>query len=162
MPMLAQGTQIYFIDPETGAVTVVSCATSLNPGGNPADQLETTCLEDFDRSYMPGLRTPGTATIGINPDVNNASHLRLHQISQQNPSPTLQWAVGFSDGTEPPTTTTDSDGDTIFTFPDTRSWLAFSGYISDFPFDFQLNSVVTSEISVQRSGSSILVPKVSD
>lgn len=160
MPMLAQGTQVYFIDPDTDMVTVVECATSLNPGGNPADQLETTCLEDFDRSYVPGLRTPGTATLGINPDVDNASHIRLHELSQRNPSPTLEWAIGFSDGTSAPATTTDSSGNTIFDVPDDRSWLLMDGYISDFPFDFQLNTVVTSEISIQRSGGSTLAPKV--
>ncbi|WP_440447132.1 phage tail tube protein, partial [Pseudomonas aeruginosa] len=53
MAILAQGTQIYALVPSrdssgspTGDYEVieVECATAFNPGGNPADQIETTCL----------------------------------------------------------------------------------------------------------------------
>lgn len=160
MAILTQGTQLYFINPDSDGVEVVGCATSLNGGGNPADQIETTCLESFDREYKPGLRTPGSATFGINTDTMEVSHLLLDDISQRNPSPTLHWAIGWSDGTSPPTTTTDSSGEIVFDTPDDRSWILFDGYISDFPFDFQLNTVVTSEISIQRTGPRQLIPKV--
>ena len=55
MSVLAQGTQIYFID-TTGTPTVVTvdCATTFSPGGAPADQIEDTCLEDTTRSYKGG------------------------------------------------------------------------------------------------------------
>lgn len=160
MAKTTQGTQLYFIDPDTDTVQVVGCATSLNGGGNPADQIETTCLESFDREYVPGLRTPGTATFGINTDPENPSHILLDDLSQRNPSPTMHWAIGWSDGTSAPATIVDSDGDTVFDPPDDRSWILFDGYISDFPFDFQLNTVVTSEISIQRTGGRQLLPKV--
>ena len=161
MSVLAQGTQIYFIDPGDGdstgsagpIVVNVECATSFTPGGNPADQLEDTCLEDSDRAYRPGLRTPGKATIGINPDPDNASHIRMHELSQT--TDTLKWAVGWSDGTEAPTL--DSTGD--FDLPATRTWFTFEGYIDDFPFDFARNTIVTSTVSIQRSGGSAWVAK---
>lgn len=156
MPILAQGTQIYYIDPETEEVNTIDCATSFSPGGNPADQLQTTCLEAFEHSYMPGLRTPGQATIGINPDPQSESHIRLYELAQENPQPTLQFAVGFSDGTAAPTV--DSAGD--FDLPTTRTWFVFQGYVSDFPFDFQLNTVVTSQVTVQRSGGSAWISRV--
>ena len=157
MAILAQGTQVYYIDPETGEVNTIECATSFNPGGNPADQIETTCLESFERTYLPGLRTPGQATMGINFDPQSESHIRLYELSQENPSPTLQFAIGFSDGydIEP---TVDSSGD--FEFPTTRTWFPFEGYISDLPFDFQLNTVVTSQVTIQRSGPSSVIPRV--
>jgi len=145
MAKLAQGTQIYFID-DSGSdtdVVAIECATTFSPGGNPSDQLEVTCLEDFDRSYMPGLRTPGQASIGINADPSNASHLLMHELSELNPSPTLKWAVGWSDGTAAPTVNAGGD----FVLPTTRTWFTFDGYISDFPFDFALNTVVTSTIT---------------
>jgi len=160
MAKLTQGTQVYFIDPDTDMVMVVECATAFNPGGNPADQLEVTCLEDFARSYLPGLRTPGQASLTINADPDNASHLRLYQLSQENPPPTLHWAIGWSDGTSEPTTIVNSDGETVFDVPDDRTWFIFDGYIADIPLDFQLNSVVTSDISIQRSGSAELIPRV--
>lgn len=155
MSILTQGTQVYFIDPETRELQVVECATAFNPGGNPADQLEDTCLEDFERSYKPGLRTPGTASLTINADSANESHIRLYQLASQNPPPTVQWAIGWADGTAPPVV--DSNG--TFNLPATRTWFTFAGYVSDFPFDFQLNSVVTSDVTIQRSGESSWTPK---
>jgi len=157
--VLSQGTNIYFIDPTADGgpeVVQVECATTFSPGGNPADQIEDTCLEDTTRSYRPGLRTPGTATMGINADPTNESHLLLHELSEIDPSPIVQWAVGWSDGTDAPTV--DSNGD--FDLPTTRTWFVFEGYVSDFPFDFAQNTVVTSEVSIQRSGGSSWIPKV--
>lgn len=159
MSMLTQGTQIYFIDPDAvggPAVIEVDCATAFNPGGNPADQIEDTCLAVQDRSYKPGLRTPGQASLSVNADSQNASHVRLHELSQENPPQTLQWAVGFSDGTAPPTL----DSNDLFDLPATRTWFTFAGYVADFPFDFAANTVVASQISIQRSGGSAWVKKV--
>lgn len=155
MSVLAQGTQIYFIDPD-GDVVAVECATTFTPGGNPADQIEDTCLEDTTRSYRPGLRTPGQASMGLNADPTNESHLRLHELSETDPSPVLKWAVGWSDGEAAPTA--DSNGD--FVLPTTRTWFTFQGYVSDFPFDFAQNTVVTTTLTIQRSGGSAWVPKV--
>lgn len=157
MAILAQGTQIYFIDP-TGSepkVVTVECATTFTPGGAPADQIETTCLESNNREYMPGLRTPGQATIGLNADPNNASHLLMHELSETDPSPILKWAVGWSDGTDAPTLDSDDD----FDLPTSRTWFVFEGYISDFPFDFASNTVVTSTVTIQRSGGSSWIKK---
>ena len=156
MSILAQGTQIYLIDPDTDEVMAVECATTFSPGGAPADQIDDTCLEAFERSFMPGLRTPGQASMGLNADPRNDSHLRMHELSETNPSPVLKWAVGWSDGVAPPTV--DSSGD--FVLPTTRTWFTFQGYIADFPFDFAQNTVVTSTVSIQRSGGSAWVAKV--
>lgn len=160
MSVLTQGTQIFFIDPEfdsNGAgVREVECATTFTPGGNPADQIEDTCLSDTSRSYKPGLRTPGQATLGLNADPENESHVRLHQLSETDPSPTLKWAVGWADGTSVPTL--DSSGD--FELPTDRTWFVFEGYVSDFPFDFAANTVVTTQAAIQRSGGSAWIRKV--
>lgn len=156
MSILAQGTQIYTIDPDTGTLLTIECATTFTPGGAPADQIDDTCLESFERSFKPGLRTPGQASIGINADPSNASHLRLHALSETNPSPVLKFAVGWSDGTAAPTVDSNED----FVLPATRTWFTFEGYVADFPFDFAQNTVVTSAISVQRSGGSAWIAKV--
>lgn len=157
MSVLTQGTQVYMLDTSAASpeVVQVQCATSFNPGGAPADQVEDTCLEAFERSYKPGLRTPGTATLGVNADPQYASHVTLHELSQRNPSPVLKWAIGWSDGTEPPTV--DSSGD--FELPTSRTWFTFDGYVADFPFDFQQNAVVATEATIQRSGTSTWTPK---
>jgi len=158
MSILSQGTNVYVLDPNDGtpAVMRIECATSLSPGGDPSDQIEDTCLEAFERSYKAGLRTPGQATMGINADPDNESHLTLYDLSRQNPAPVLKFAVGWSDGTDAPTLNVGEDG---FELPATRTWFTFQGYIADFPFDFAQNTVVTTEVSIQRSGNSAWIKK---
>lgn len=168
MSVLTQGSQLFFIDPEfdsDGAdVREVECITGFNPGGNPADQIDDTCLSETTRKYKPGLRTPGQSALGVNADPQNESHMRLFELSQTDPSPVLDFVLGWADGpvdaegvaTALPTI--DSNGD--FDLPDTRTWFRFRGYVADFPFDFAANSLVTSAVSVQRSGRGYWIKKV--
>ncbi|HHU4721813.1 TPA: phage tail tube protein, partial [Klebsiella pneumoniae] len=54
MSVLTQGTQFFVL--KSGVVSEVECITSFNPGGNPADQIEDTCLSERDsRTYKKGL-----------------------------------------------------------------------------------------------------------
>ena len=240
MSILSQGTQVYALVPPlngSGPYTVmeVECATSFDPGGSPAEQIEDTCLSAQERSYKKGLRTPGQASLGLNADPNNASHIRLHQLSEADGDTTIDWAVGWSDGTASPTvvaggtvgavtigaggtgytaaptvaftggggtgaagTATVSAGvvtgvtitnhgtgytsaptvaftgagtgatataaintSDSFGLPGSRTWYIFRGYVSDFPFTFAQNAVVASTVSIQRSGGSAWIRKVS-
>src|SRR5690606_3798804 len=43
--------------------------------------------------------------------------------------------------------------------PEDRTWFIFEGYVADFPFNFELGAVVSTEISIQRSGASAWIPK---
>jgi hypothetical protein len=55
MSVLTQGTQFFVL--KSGVVSEVECITSFNPGGNPADQIEDTCLSERDsRTYKKGLK----------------------------------------------------------------------------------------------------------
>lgn len=155
MSKLTQGTQVYFIDPDDLSVVSIDCATSFSPGGNPADQIEDTCLESDVRTYKKGLRTPGTASLTINADPEKESHIRLHELSEDDTDRNVKFAVGWSDGTAAPTV--DSDGDWVLGAG--RTWFTFDGYVSDFPFDFAANSVVTTAVTIQRSGGSTWTPK---
>lgn len=239
MSILTQGTQVYALMPPltgTGPSTVmeVECATAFNPGGAPKEQIEDTCLSSNERTYKPGLRTPGQASLTINADPNSASHIRLHQLSEANGDTTLKWAVGWSDGTAAPTVAASGsldliavtsggsgyasaptvnltggggsgatavavlDGDKVaainitnsgsgytsapnvtltggsgtgaaatatvnleedFVLPPSRTWFVFEGYVADFPFDFAANAVVSTAVSIQRSGGSAWVKK---
>jgi len=155
MSKLTQGTMIYFIDPAAPTVVQeVDCATAFNPGGNPATELDDTCLADTTASTKPGLRKPTAASLSVNADPENASHVLLHTLSQTDPVPLLKFALGWSDGTAPPTATAGE-----FTLPATRTWYTFDGYPADFPFDFGLNALVSSQISIMRSGAAVWTPK---
>lgn len=147
-----QGTQLYVIDPADDSIITVTCVTSLSGLTSPIDQIETTCLDSAAREYVAGMATPGQAQFGINFDPQDASHLRLLEL--KNEGATLDFAIGFSDGTAAPTAATDG-----FVLPTTRSFLTFDGFLTDLPFDFSLNAVVTSTVSIQVSGEVVLTPK---
>ena len=162
MSILTQGTQVYALvpsvaDPAIFTVLEVECATAFSPGGNPADQIEVTCLSDKVRRYMRGLRTPGQASLTLNADPRNASHVRLHQLSEDDSIESVAWAVGWSDGVDiPPTLNVGGDD---FVLPPSRTWFVFDGYVSDFPFDFAANTVVSTAATIQRSGGSAWIRK---
>jgi hypothetical protein len=159
MTIRSQGTDLYTIDPDTGALLDVGCITSIDGIDTAIDQIETTCLNNLSRTYEAGLATPGAATFGLQFDPANVNHIRLHQLKTA--GVTLQWAIGFSDGTANPTTATDSSGDDEFVLPPTRSWLTFEGYMNSYPFTFALNTMVTSTVGIQVSGEPVLIPKSS-
>lgn len=219
--------------PGTCEIIDLGCVTSIDPGTDTSDQLESTCLKDSTRTYLPGLTTPGTGSIGLNADPQSAAHLKLFELSKS--KKTIKFAIGWSDGNSVPTIAvgngvesvtlgsggtgytaptvsftgggggsgatatatvsggvitvvtvtnpgtgytsaptvviTDDDGtgatatavlstsECDFTLPDDRTWNTFEGYVSGFPFNFGLNALVTSNVSVQRSGESFWYPK---
>lgn len=153
MAILTAGTQLYIIDPEGGDVVAVACATSITQISAERGQIETTCLEDTARSYLPGLATPGAAQVELSFDPGETSHVRLHELYVS--GDTLDFALGMSDGVGVAPT---SDS-TAFTLPSTRSWLTWEGFIQNLPFDFALDSVVKSTLSIQISGFPVLTPK---
>lgn len=157
MARKTQGTVMYTIDPDDSSVLVVGCVTTIDGIDTTIEQIETTCLEDTARQYESGLATPGAASFGINFDPADESHVRLHQLKVQ--GVTLPWAIGMSDGTAPPTATTNSAGDDAFTLPNTRSWIDFRGFMNSYPFNFQPNSVVQSTVGIQISGDPVVTPK---
>ena len=159
MTIKSQGTDLFAIDPADGSLIDVGCITSLDGIDTAIDQIETTCLNDLTRTYEAGLATPGAATFGLMFDPSDPNHIRLHQLKTA--GTTIQWAIGFSDGTVAPTTAVDSSGDDIFVFPPTRSWLAFEGYMNSYPFTFGLNTMVTSTVGIQVSGEPVIIPKSS-
>lgn len=154
MAKLTQGTQLYFIDPDDDSVVEITGALGFNPGGAPADQIETTTLTDTSKTFMRGLRTPGQATLEINADPTNASHVRLHELSLDDTVEFVSFALGWSDGTAD----ADVDSDGAFDLPTSRTWFTFDAYVADFPFDFSTNSVVKTSVSLQRTGIATWTP----
>jgi hypothetical protein len=158
--MKTQGTELYTIDPEDGTIIDIGCVTSIDGIDTTIEQNEVTCLQDLVRRYEAGLATPGAATFGIYTNPRDASHIRLHQLKVL--GTTLHWAVGWSDGTgTAPTVTGTSEGDYDFDLPDTRSWITFDGFMNSYPFSFQQNTSVQSNIGIQVSGEPVLVPATS-
>lgn len=153
MARKTQGTHLYTIDPANDQILTVGCVINIDGIDTTIEQIETTCLENSARTYESGLATPGAATFQINFDPADNSHVRLHQLKVA--GTTLAWAVGFSDGTAPPTFDTNGE----FHLPATRSWIVFDGFMNSYPFSFALNSVVQSNVGIQISGEPEIVRK---
>jgi len=154
MAIKTQGTRLYAIDPADESVITVGCITSLSGIDTTNEQIETTCLSDQARTYLSGLATPGAATFEINFDTTDETHTRMHELKVA--GTTLLWAVGFSDGTAAPTV--DSGG--TWDLGTSRSWIRFEGFMTNFPFDFSQNSVITSSVGIQISGEPEVIAAV--
>lgn len=152
--MDTQGSELFFIDPDTNQVMDAGCVNQITGISVPKDQRERTCLRDRARRYKPGMGNPGSATIELQFDPQDAAHIKLYQLYKANQ--VLSFALGFSDatGTEP---SVNSAGDD-FELPKSRTWILFDAYISDWPWDFSQNAEVTNSLPVQISGDVDLVP----
>lgn len=155
MSVLTPGTQVFTIipDPENlGAKIVLEIegVTALNPGGSPAEQIETTTVRDTVRTYVKGLRTPGQATMTLQANPAEPSHVRLHELSEADGDTTVTWLVAWPDG--PGVPSLDVDGS--LTLPTTRTFFEFDGWVTDFPFEHALNAVVMTNMTIQRTGGS--------
>lgn len=152
MSKLTKGTQVYFIDPDAEAaaqVVKIPGLTQFNPGGSPAGQVDDTDLEDETMRYKKGMPTPGQASGSVKADPEVAAHIRLAELAEEQTDRNIQFVVGWSDGKDiAPTVTAGA-----LKLPNTRTWYIFEGYVADFPFDFAINAVVQTALSIQRSGS---------
>lgn len=130
-------------------IVQVGCPTGITGLGGAASQVDNTCLDDDEMQYLPGMPNPGQMTVNLNFDPSVISHQELWDLF--NAQTTVPWVVGWSDGNDIPPTVNSSTG--IITYPSTRTYTSFDGYIADLPLDFAINSLVKSAMSVQRSGA---------
>ncbi len=152
MSKVTKGTQLYLrANSTTDGYTIIKigCPTGLSGLGGAASQLDDTCLDSLEMQYLPGMPNPGQMTVNLNFDPSVISHQELWDLF--NEQETVQWVVGWSDGKDIPPTVNSGTG--VITFPATRTYTEFSGYIADLPLDFAINSLVKSAMSVQRSGA---------
>jgi hypothetical protein len=145
-----RGTQIYVAVPNTSAgwdMVKIGCPTSLTGLGGAAAKLDDTCLDDEEMAYSPGMPDPGPVSIPINFDQDFDSHRLLRAMYRSQEKRTF--IVGASDGKDIPPTV---NGSGVITYPSTRTFFSFEGYVADFPIDFAVNSLQKSNLQVQRSG----------
>ncbi len=149
-----QGTQLWAIlptiaDPLVNEVAYLGCVTSVNLGSDKRTQIDDTCLEEEESTKsVPGLSTPGEASLGINADPKNAAQGRLYELLN-NQDADIPFALGWAGSKLAPTMNTAGDG-----FVQTavaRTFSYWTGWASDFPFDFQGNSIVKSAVTIQRT-----------
>jgi hypothetical protein len=148
MAMLTQGTQLWFVNPTSNALVQVPAIRTFNPGGTASDSIELLYLGGHVRNYLKGARTPAVASATIDADSSSGPHIVLHEMSLEDDQNATEWALGFEDGTAEPTVNTDG----TLSCPTTRTWFKFNGFVTDFPLDLASNTVVSTALSIQRSG----------
>ena len=153
----SQRTKLYFVDPTDDALVVVGCPTSISGLDSTNEQVEVTCLGDTDRQYESGLSTPSTVTFTIQFDATDESHLRLKELHESGAK--VSWAIGFGINGGDLTVDPEVDSDGSLSNPGGRSFLFFRGFVSSFSFDFALNAMVTSSLTIQMSGQAVLSPQ---
>ena len=150
MSKTTRGTQIYVRLQNTSGgydMMKVGCPTSLTGLGGAAAKIDDTCLDDDEMEYSAGMPDPGPVAMPINFDQDLDSHRKLRALYRSQLKVT--WVVGASDGKDIPPTV---NGSGVITYPTTRTFFSFDGYVADFPIDFAVNQLQKSNMSVQRSG----------
>lgn len=158
MSIKTQGTNLFIIDPAaTGgpAVLKIPCAVSIDGVGAQREQIEDTCLESLTKTFKPGLPTPEALSVTLNFDPSSEEHGRIHEMFVD--GTIFDAAIGWSDGVAVPDIATDGN----FDLPTSRSFLVMNeAYVANFPFTFNLNAVVTSNVQIQQSDFPRLYRKI--
>ncbi|MGH8430736.1 MAG: phage tail tube protein, partial [Solimonas sp.] len=133
----------YVKDPNT--IVKVSKVTGVTGTGGANDQIDVTDLDSTEKEFIAGLPNPGAVSAALNFNSGEVVHRDLYALWQSGVK--VKWIIGLADGTADPTITTGT-----ITWPTTRTYFEFEGYISDFPVDSATNSKVETSMTVQRSG----------
>ncbi len=150
MAIKTQGTNIWYVNPKVGEVKEIGCPTGFNPGDGSPNKIEVTCLNERKvKHYVAGLQDTDDASITINFDPQNESHKGLYDEYNKDVRDELKFIVGCSDGTSAPTWDSSAND---WAIPTDRSFLQFDGELASFPFTFEPDSVVESEITITRKG----------
>lgn len=116
----SQGTRIYGLI--AGQIVRFVCYSAVDLGQDSVGKIDTTCLDDDEKSYERGMLDPGEGSLTVQLDDENSSHAQLLQLAKD--GTTIPWFVG-SKGADEPTVT---GGNVVL--PETRNWLTFEGYLN--------------------------------
>lgn len=139
-----QGTELWYLS-APNVMTKVGKVTGLTGTGGPNNKIDTTDLDSTEKESIAGLPDPSAINCPINFTPSLAAHQALYALWQSGAE--VPWVVGLSDGTAPPTAASGT-----ITFPTTRTFYQFQGYIADFPIDAAVDSKLETAMTVQRSG----------
>ena len=151
MAVKTQGLQVYALapkkdNPKEMEVFRIGCVTQVEGGEDTREDLQKECLDSMVVEKIPGRIELGDATIGIYPDSENNSSIRLHELYKE--GRTVKFAIGLSDGVGiPPTIDEFGDG---FDMPKTRTWITFTGTVKTYPGAFPGGGLVSATMAISR------------
>lgn len=128
-------------------------SVSVGDGGSGYSESTTTVVFS-DPEDSAGTTAKGVATVvdGVVTDITVTDPGRGYSAA-----PTV--TINDSGTGSAATATATLAAEATFVFPGTRTWFRMKGYISDFPFSFSTNSLVQTELAIQRSGGSGWIKK---
>ncbi len=142
-----QGSKLFFAN-SPSEILSVACPTGITGLGGTADQIEDTCLDSNEKTFVRGLLTPGTISVPFNVIPRSASHQALFTLRETGES--IGWLATLSDYVSAVPSAVDSDGYITSPGSTTIGWL---GYVSDLTIDIATNEIVRGTLTIQRSGT---------
>lgn len=141
-----QGTELFYMSSPT-VMTKVGNITGITGTGGARPTIQTTDLDSTSEEYIGGLEASSAMSIPMNFDPTSTVHQDLLEFWQAADETRQIWVIGLSDGTAAPTVAA-----SVITYPTTRTYRTFRGYVADFPVEVALNSKYEGTMSIQRSG----------
>lgn len=141
----SQKTELYYASAATAA-SKVDCVTSISGLGGARDQIDTTCLDDTDRTFAPGFGNPGQVTVEFNFKSESTVHEALFALKDA--GTTVSWGIYSSQATTAPTAVA-SEMQTVVD----RSSAIFDAYVSDVNVEIAGNDIWKCTMVLQRSGT---------
>lgn len=135
-----------------GNLMKLTCPRGITGGGGAAPKNDTTCLDDDEMSSQPGMPDPAALTVPIQFTPGDLTHRAL--LDLYDTQTTTNWVIGWSDGPKTTLATNNSAG--VITYPTTRTFTSFDGYVADAPLDFPLGGIVESQVSIQRTTKKVM------
>jgi hypothetical protein len=141
----SQKTELYYASAATTAAKI-PCITSVSGLGGARDQIDTTCLDDTDRTFVAGFGNPGQVTVEMHFKTESAVQEALFELKEA--GTTVSWGIYSSQTATVPTAV----GSEMQVVVD-RSSAIFDAYISDMNVEIAGNDIWKVTMVLQRSGS---------
>lgn len=146
MAQKTQGTELFLVKDDS-TIQKIGKVTGVTGTGGARSQIDVTNLDSVENESIPGLAAPGAVSTPLHFDPSNLTHQYLMSLYQDPAQPVKKWIIGLSDGTATPTIAIGE-----ITYPTTRTYREFNGFVSDMPVEAALNSKLESNVTIQRSG----------
>ncbi|MBT2771313.1 hypothetical protein J7J47_03595 [Halomonas sp. ISL-60] len=142
------GTTLHVHDVDADEIHNVKSSAISGVGGSRATS-NIQNLQDESVTVIPGAITPTAASFTIYLDTGSVEQKALYQLYKT--AKVVDFYVGLTD--DPDLENVPTLAGSVLTLPESRSFAKFSGFITDFPLEFAVDSVVECSITVQMESA---------